>query len=163
VLALVAAYETVVYAPTLTTGTNRAAAIAGILASVWALRRSAHAVARLEETRVHAWAANALIRVVPLAWWLAAAVQWTSFSAGMAALWAATIEPAFVQGGVGLLVLGATIRALRTGWDRPRDPLIVNAREVELAFSGTLLEVRAGRLVAALAFAALVWGFGQAL
>jgi len=145
-------------------GIGRAAALVTILAFLWQLRSGVDRVARFEETVAHKLVAQAVVALVPTAWWLTAALQWLCFGVGMTSLWAMFAVPEFAGTGVVWLMLGWFIKTSRADWGRPREPLIVNAREIKLAITGgTAIERRTSLLLGALVCATLVIAFVQEL
>jgi hypothetical protein len=156
---LVVAGSSVTSAPSLTNGAMRAFALGAILYSVWTVRQHTDRVARLEETVLHQRIAQVLVALMPVGWWLVAAFQWLLFALGIVAFWVGEAVPAFYELGVVSVGCGWLIKIVRADWNRPQDPLIVNAREIKLATNGTILESRVGGMLWCLPFVAAVLAF----
>jgi hypothetical protein len=160
---LVVAMQFVERAADLSAALPRAAALAAILVWLWRLHNRSGALARYERTAVHAWFARKELCLVPIAWWVCAAVQWAAFTFALAFLWLAVIEPAVAPSGVAALGLGLMLKFLRSEWRRPWQPDVLGANDIQAAFSGTMRERRIDRLITALGVGVILWPFVQSL
>ncbi len=146
-------------APTVAEGADRACYLAALLLAVWELRHHINGLAALEATRSHGAVAHWVRRAAPIAWYLLLALQLALVALGALALALAPIDPTAAYLGFLALGLALMVRMLRSEWRRPKDPLVIDSREVAALISERHLERRVTFTLRMLAVSAAAWLF----